>query len=451
MTINLWNPHENQGKIVNSPARYKVVRCGRRFGKTTFAVYTLIEEALLADGGLFFYVAPTYAQAKMIAWNMLAKAVAELPKALVTKVNEFGLYVELGHKSRIYLKGADNPDSLRGVGLNGVVMDEYASMRDNVFEEIIRPALVDKAGWAVFIGTPKGMNHFKRLWDSIETRGDKANWDRFHFTSYDNPLLPVAELDSERVTKTEDLFAQEYMADFRKFTGLVYKDFDEDVHVVDNIKVDQSWPIYRGADFGFHNPTAWLWLAIDFDDNWHIFDEHYVTGTPSEDIARVVHQKTGAHRVVDTFGDPSAAQLMADYANFSDKKIRIDIRAAKREEGAAAIGWVESGINVVSERLKISHRTGKPRLFVDRRCANLIREFQTYAWEETRPNGSDSRMPKKVDDHAMDALRYLAVSIPSASLPSVAAPTNPHDTFARLNAVQLAQYRGEIKKRRGFR
>jgi len=446
--VSLWTPHPHQETIANNKARFKVVVCGRRFGKTTLAVNLLVEEALLHDDGLFFYVAPTYAQAKMIAWEMLARQVRKLPGELVTKVNEFALYVEIGNGSRIYLKGSDNPDSLRGVGLDGVVLDEYATMKANVFDEILRPALLDKKGWAMFIGTPKGLNHFHDLYERVGSGKLGSDWARWRFSSYDNPVLDPQELELERKTKAEDLFAQEYLAEFRRFTGLVYKDWEPSVHVVADMKPDSSWPVYVGGDFGFHNPTAILWVAVDYDDNWHVFDELYVRETPTEDNVRVAKQKTGTLRITDSYGDPAAAQLLADWG-----RLGFPFKPASREIGAGATGWVESGINVIAARLKRSPVTGKPRLFVSSRCANLIAEFGTYQWEERRGDEKNaSPVPRKLDDHALDALRYLAVSLPSADLGTASRRPPPKSIDGITAQMQaLEAMRGQIKNRPGRR
>jgi phage terminase large subunit len=268
--INLWNPHKNQKQITQDKARFKVIVCGRRFGKTTLSIYTLLKHALSKKNGKYFYIAPTYKQAKMIAWSMLLEAVNKLPNELVKKVNESELYVVVGNNSRIDIKGADNPDSLRGVGLHGVVLDEYADMKPNVFNEIIEPALADHKGWAMFIGTPKGFNHFFDLFNQAD---GQENWSHYRFTSYDNPFLEREELERIKLKTPEDVFMQEYMADFRKHEGLVYKEFDRDFHLYDDEQI-RPGIVDRivAIDFGFTNPTAVLLIEKDSDSSYWVHD-----------------------------------------------------------------------------------------------------------------------------------------------------------------------------------
>src|SRR3990167_2029950 len=170
--ILLWTPHKNQEQIIEDPARFKVIVCGRRFGKSTLAIYKILEDALMTKNGLFFYIAPTYRQAKMIAWQMLQEALHTLPKELVKKTNESELSAIVGNNSQIFLKGADDPNALRGVGLNGVILDEFADMKAIAFDEVIRPALTDKKGWCWFIGTPRGFNHFYDVFNKAATQND---------------------------------------------------------------------------------------------------------------------------------------------------------------------------------------------------------------------------------------------------------------------------------------
>ena len=148
--------HPTQSEIFKSPARFKVIRCGRRFGKSYLSTVIIIAKALEKKGD-YWFIAPTYKQAKEIAWRLLTEL---MPKEAISKRNETELSMELLNGSRIALKGADNPDALRGVGLNGCVMDEYAFMKPFVWEEIVRPMLFDTGGWAIFISTPYGYNHF---------------------------------------------------------------------------------------------------------------------------------------------------------------------------------------------------------------------------------------------------------------------------------------------------
>lgn len=379
--INLWNPHKNQKQITQDKARFKVIVCGRRFGKTTLSIYTLLKHALSKKNGKYFYIAPTYKQAKMIAWSMLLEAVNKLPNELVKKVNESELYVVVGNNSRIDIKGADNPDSLRGVGLHGVVLDEYADMKPNVFNEIIEPALADHKGWAMFIGTPKGFNHFFDLFNQAD---GQENWSHYRFTSYDNPFLEREELERIKLKTPEDVFMQEYMADFRKHEGLVYKEFDRDFHLYDDEQI-RPGIVDRivAIDFGFTNPTAVLLIEKDSDSSYWVHDEWYKTGKTNTEIIEYVKSLDPSY----IYADPAEPDRIEEM-----KRHGLYVRDVNKD--------VAAGIDKVRELLKTQ------RLKVNKRCENLIWELETYSYPKKKDAHNPKEVPMKENDHAVDALRY---------------------------------------------
>lgn len=208
-------PHKNQLKIRNDNTRFKIVVAGRRFGKTVFAINELINNAIMNPDTRNWYIAPTYRQAKEIAWKMLFYY---LPKEFISKKNEVELSVELIQGSEITLKGSDSPDSLRGVGLNYAVLDEYAQMKADVWGEIIRPMLIDSKGSALFIGTPQGYNHF---WDLFNKEKDDSDYKSFHFTTIDNLAIEdiAKEVEKARIETDPIKFSQEYEANFEALVG----------------------------------------------------------------------------------------------------------------------------------------------------------------------------------------------------------------------------------------
>lgn len=392
-TIILWDPHPKQLEIANHPARFKVVRCGRRWGKTTYTINYLTEEALLNANGLYFYIGPTYRQAKMIAWEMLINIITKrVPKELIRKVNESELYVLFANGSKIAIKGADNPDSLRGVGLNGAVLDEYADMRPDVFSKIIRPALADKQGWAVFIGTPKGFNHFYDLYVKAESR---PNWAVFHFRSKDNPLLPPQEIEEARLESDEDEFAQEWEAEFRRMKGLVFKDFDRELHTYDKLPDVQIIERIAGVDFGHTNPAAIPVIYKDFDNNYFVEAEWYERNkTDAEIVERAVNLQD-VHKIGAFYPDPENAGII--------KQLRdAGLPCHEVDKGS---GSVKRGIS----RIVALFRSGK--LKINKNCTNLIWEIERYHYPtKVSDVYNPSELPVKKDDHAIDALRYALVT-----------------------------------------
>ena len=210
--------HPAQLEIFNSTARFKVVSAGRRFGKSRLAAWILIIKALQSESKDVFYIGPTFQQAKDIMWNMLKELLHGTD--LIETTHENTATMKLHNGRRISLKGSDRPDTLRGVGLAYVVLDEYASMKVEVWEQIIRPTLSDVKGGALFIGTPAGKNHFYDLY--LEAEKDE-DWEAFQYTSIDNPLIDPKEVEVAKRTMSTQAFRQEFEASFVSFTGGIFK------------------------------------------------------------------------------------------------------------------------------------------------------------------------------------------------------------------------------------
>ena len=209
--------HKAQMEIFKSPARFKIAACGRRFGKSHLAAWTLLIKGLQSESKDIFYVAPTFQQAKDILWSVLK----DIGKDVIKSTHENTATITLVNDRKIYLKGSDRPDSLRGVGLYYVVMDEYAFMKPEVWELIIRPTLADVKGEALFIGTPEGRNHF---YDLYKLALEDEDWEAFSFNSLDNPLLDPKEIEVARRTMSSQAYRQEFEASFESFSGGIFQE-----------------------------------------------------------------------------------------------------------------------------------------------------------------------------------------------------------------------------------
>jgi predicted phage terminase large subunit-like protein len=219
MTTLKVNLHPAQLAIFNSKARFKVVAAGRRFGKSHLAAWTLIIAALQSTQKDVFYIAPTFQQAKDILWGPLK----DLARDVMTAAHENTAVVTLVNGRKIYLKGSDRPDTLRGVGLAYIVVDEYADMKPHVWEQILRPALADVKGGALFIGTPKGRNHFYDMHEDASAGRLGEDWEAFHFTSFDNPFLDPDEINAAKSTLSTFAFRQEFLASFEAAASDLFK------------------------------------------------------------------------------------------------------------------------------------------------------------------------------------------------------------------------------------
>ena len=375
----------------------------------------------LEKSGVYYIVSPTYKQAKSIHWLDLQK---EVPRSWVVKKNEVEMSLTLANGSIIELKGAENPDSLRGVKLRGLVIDEIASIRtwEWLWNEVLRATLADYKSPAIFISTPKGYNHFHTLYRMGQLGSDVYGEDykSWQFTSYDNPFIPPEEIDKAKSELPEDTFMQEYMADFRRHQGLIYREFDRDLHVIRPFDIPTDWKIYRGLDFGSNNPTVCLWVAEDNDKNLFIVDEYYQTHETIDYHAGIIKSNQLNPQIISTYGDPSGTQWIVEFQTRG-----IFITPAERESGQKGQSWVSLGIEKVQELLKPQtghyvmkphmqpREGGLPRLFVTDNCEETIKEFESYRWKE-KVNRDDTLneldVPEKSSDHCMDALRYIVVS-----------------------------------------
>ena len=208
-----------QQEVFDSPVRFKIVAAGRRTGKSRLAAWMLIINALQTDKGHVFYVAPTQGQARDIMWNTLL----DLGGPVVASSHVNNMQIKLINGATISLKGADRPETMRGVSLKFLVLDEYADMKPSVWETVLRPAMADQKGEAMFIGTPLGRNHFYELFKYGEL-SDDPTYQAWHFTSYDNPLLDPEEIDTAKKSMSSYAFRQEFMASFEALGSEIFKE-----------------------------------------------------------------------------------------------------------------------------------------------------------------------------------------------------------------------------------
>jgi PBSX family phage terminase large subunit len=280
-------------------------------------------------------------------------------------------------------------------------MDEYAFMRPVVWEEHIQPMLRESGGWAIFISTPNGFNHFYEL-TKFADDVKHADWEYFHFTAYDNPFFPAKEIDKARAETSPEMFAQEYMGDFTKRAGLVFPEFEMAVHVTpEAIQVQEGWVHFRSIDFGQTNPTAVLWIAVDKQGSVHVYDELYQRNLYTSELAHLIKAKS-PNFISCTYGDSASAQSIKDISEHG-----IYVSPIKKSTGASGENYVQAGIEKIKQYLMIQEGTGKPKLFISPVCQNLIFEFMNYSWQEEKEDKNNPEKPQKFNDHALDALRYF--------------------------------------------
>lgn len=375
-----------QAEIALDRHRFRVLCCGRRFGKTTLAIEEMKACAALRTARVC-YIAPTFQQARDIAWNQL-KADC---KSAALNINESRLEIRLanvhGTESLLVLRGWEAVETLRGQQFDLVILDEVASMRNFwlLWQEVVRPTLTDTKGEALFISTPKGFNHFYDLYNIQEKDVDYKS---YHFSTYDNPHIPVEEIEKARSELSPERFAQEYLADFKKTEGLVYKEFDRAKHLYTDIP--QGTGIVEkiaGVDFGFTNPCAIPEIGIDATDTWWIQPpEYYERGKTDAQVAEYVAAK--AFNAV--YPDPEAPAAILEM-----RKRGVNVRDVVKGKDS-----IENGISAVRERLK----AGKLRLHAS--CLNYILEFETYSYPDKKDAHNENEVPIDEGNHFLDAIRY---------------------------------------------
>ncbi len=372
--------HPTQNKVIESEARFRVLCCGRRWGKTTEAVEEIKGEAF-AKPSKIAYIAPTYQQARDIAWETLKKELA----AIITNVNESRLELKvktiLNKESLIVLRGWESVETLRGQSFDFVVIDEIAMMRNFWvnWNEVLRPTLTDRKGKALFISTPKGFNHFYDLYNFQDKDKDYKS---FHFTSYDNPHIPKEEIDKAGKELPEDQFFQEYMADFRKMQGLVYKDFNRKNHVYTDTEFNTADRL-GSIDWGYTNPTAVYSIIKDTDAHYWITSEYYKTGKTTSEII----EYAASLRCNKYYPDPAEPDRLEEM-----RRAGLNVREVSKD--------IEAGISAVQELLKAN------RLHIHSSCVNLINEFETYRYPDKKPDMNEKETPIKEHDHGLDSIRY---------------------------------------------
>lgn len=373
--------------------RFRVVNCGRRFGKTILSAEEILGVAVSQDDMVIPYIAPTFTQARDIAWRHFVRRFKPITVAINESRLEITIKTKNGGQSLVELRSWEAIESLRGQKFPFIVFDEVAMYRNfwEGWQEVIRPALSDYQGGALFTSSPKGFNHFYDLYNLQDDKKINARdeWKSYHYTTYDNPYIPQEEIEAARLSMTEDRFAQEYMGEFRKMEGLVYKEFDRDRHLFDDFTTYNTASNLIGVDFGHTNPAAVLSIHKDHDSNYWVRYEWYKKGKTEEQIVEYAKSAVGNAY----YPDPENASAIKRM-----EEVGLNVREVIKGPGS-----VGSGINKVRELFK------QNRLKIHKDCVNLINELETYRYPDSKEGKNEDENPIKEHDHALDALRYVVM------------------------------------------
>lgn len=375
-----------QDEIFHTRERFRVVVAGRRFGKTYLSTTELLRSAVKGRKKNVWYVAPTYKAAKDIAWDMLKE---QVPKSWIKKVNESDLSMRLKNGSIISLRGAEKPDNLRGRALDFVVLDEFADMKPETWSEVIRPSLSDRQGKALFIGTPKGRNHFYDLWAE-----DEDDWASFQYTTLEGENVEPSEVEAAKRDLDERTFKQEYEAAFVNYSGIIYYNFDR----LESVKTSagEGNVLHVGMDFNLDPMSAVV--ATRENNSLYVTDEIVIYGSNTDEMVDELKVRYPDKKLV-IYPDPASRQRKTSAGGRTDLSILQNAGfAVKVRERHTS---VRDRINAVNARLKTTDDAR--HLFINPKCKQVIKslERQTYKEGTSQPD-KDSGF-----DHMNDALGYL--------------------------------------------
>ncbi len=386
----------------NRSERFAIGVAHRRAGKTVACINDLIRGALTCarPSPRFAYVAPLFKQAKLVAWDYLKHYALAVPG---TRAHESELRVDFPNGGQVRLHGADNPDALRGIYLDGVVLDEYAQMRPQVWPEVIRPALADRIGWAAFIGSPMGRNAFCDLYEAAR---EDPSWFVFRLKASETGLIPAEELEAARAAMTADQYAQEFETSFdAAVLGSYYGSLMQQAETEERITAvpwDPATEVHTAWDLGVGDSTS-IWFFQQVGLEIHLIDYHENSGVGLSHYVGELEARRGRGWV---FGEHILPH---------DAKARELTTGKTREQALNALGVqprilpaepVEDGINAARNLL--------PRCWFDAsRCARGIVALRQYRRDyDDRLKAFKGRPLHDWTSHAADAFRYLAMGLP---------------------------------------
>lgn len=414
-----YSPRDQFLPYHNRTQRWSCVAAHRRCGKTVACINDLIKGALTCqrENPRFAYIAPLFTQAKDVAWTYLKHFTANVPGV---ETNESELRVDLPNGGRIRLYGADNYDRMRGLYLDGVVLDEYADMDPRAWAEVIRPALSDRQGWATFIGTPKGKNAFFELMhgnDNFSGAVNDPDWFNMTLRASETKLVPDEELAAMRKVLTPEQYEQELECSFdAAIVGAYYgREMQalEGQKRITSVPWEPSLPVYTAWDLGLDDATA-IWFAQIVGSEIRLIDYYETSNTALTDVAKVLRN--------------DRPYMYGEHYLPHDAEVREMMTAKSRKESLEGLGIrpitvspaerVEEGINAA--RLML------PKCFFDaNNCKRGIEALKQYRreWDDKLKT---FRLKPLHDwsSHGADAFRYLAMSLkPKANAQKISYPT----------------------------
>lgn len=388
------NLHPAQKQVDDSTARFKVVMTGCRFGKTEYGIKYLLDGAAKRPGSKNWIIFPYAKQGRSVLWNRLLGFIPEEIRA--GKPNKTLMDIPLVNGSEIGIRGSDNEQSLRGERLGRVIQDEAASQKSHVWEEILRPRLLDYRGEALFISSPFGKNWFYKLWEQAGKNLD-PEWAAWHFTTYDNPYISREELDKLRITTPPRIWRREYMGEALDDEGIVYGEYNTLKNRFDPrtefIGHESAFPCGRGMDWGTGvkgDPAACVWVHISPKQQILVSKVHSQQNWSVARHAEAIRGHSVGRRVLEglTVLDQSAFRQEGTSQTSVARLFSANGIQCMRSEVDK-----ESGISIVKALLESSSET---KLLISDDCPEIHKALQEWEFGQHEPD-------------VLAALRYILV------------------------------------------
>lgn len=383
---------EPQRQVADDKHRFRVLCTGRRFGKTTLAIRELCYHARIPNR-LVWYCSPSYRQSKNIAWVKIKQVLKDL--RWISRINEAELTITLKNGSRICLRGADNKDSLRGVGIDFIVLDECADIEETAWTEVLRATLSDTKGNALFCGTPKGMNWFHSLYQRGQDPTDEE-WSSHLFTTIQGGFVDADEIEQAKRDLDAKTFRQEYEATWETYSGIIYHGFDMRHNVSPLTEPLDNNILHIGIDFNLDPMSAVV--SYIKDNKIYIMDEIQIWSSNTDELCEEIHRRYKGKKIF-VYPDPASKQRKTSAGGRTDLSILTNAGFLPKMMNRHMA--IRDRINSVNA--KFCSASGERGIFIHPKCKNLLNSVAKQTFKE------GTVLPDKTQgyDHMNDALGYL--------------------------------------------
>tara|TARA_R100000951_G_scaffold52677_1_gene44372 strand:- start:146 stop:1384 length:1239 start_codon:yes stop_codon:yes gene_type:complete len=390
MNITLTKP---QHKVSSSNKRFRVLVSGRRFGKTYLCITEMMKYATQINKKIW-YVAPTFKMAKEIVWSNLKDMLSQFN--WIENINESNMTITIKKTgSKISLKGCDNYDGLRGVGLDFLILDEFADIEEKAWTEVLRASVSDTEGDVLMCGSPKGYGNWSYRMYLKGQQGD-TEWDSFQFTTLQGGMVTEEEIEQAKQDIDIRTFRQEFEGTFENYAGSVYYNF----HPVESVvkkEIDWTKPLHIGMDFNV-DPMSACVGQIEKDKIFFL-DEVIIYSSNTDEMVEEIRNRYGTKIPIFIYPDPASRQRKTSAGGRTDLSILQN--AGFKVKCKLKHPAIRDRINAVNSKLKDSN--GNRHIFVSQSCKTIVKGLQRQIYKE------NTNIPDKEDgfDHMNDAIGYM--------------------------------------------